>query len=249
MSDISILVTRPKGDEVELTDRLHELDFRVIHEPLTEIMLRHDARYNIQLATAREPDAFIVTSRHGAQALSLLTELRDMFVLCVGDATAQTADSLGFSRISAAGGTSASLLQYIKDGYDEGSRFVYVSGDHVRTDLALALPEMQVERIVSYEATAADTLSDTLTVQLQRGQISGVTLFSPRAASIFMTLLTKAGLRDATAKLRAICLSESVAAPLRVAPWLGIHVAAEPTLASITASVDNAFNHSYQSHV
>ena len=249
MTDISILVTRPKGDETELTDQLHALDFRVIHEPLTEIMLRHDARAAVQFALNHEPDAVIVTSRHGVQALALLCELRDMFVLCVGDATAETAESLGFTRVSAARGNVASLVDYVKDAYDEGSRFVYISGDHIRTDLAQQLPNMKIERIVAYEASAVDTLSDTLAEQLRRGQISGVTFFSARAASIFMMILTKLDLREATAKLRAICLSEAVAAPLRTHHWLGIHVAGEATLASVVQCVDNAFNQPYTRHV
>ena len=249
MTDISILVTRPKGDEAELTDQLHYLNFRVIHEPLTEIMLRHDARYDVQLALTNEPDAIILTSRHGVQALALLTELRDIFLICVGDATAAMADSLGFARVSAARGNVQSLVQYINDAYDEGSRFVYISGDHVRADLSELLPNMRIERLVAYEANSVDTLSDTLAEQLRRGQINGVTFFSARAASIFMMLITKHDLREATSKLRAICLSESVANPLRVHNWLGLHVAGEATLASLTQCVDNAFNQPYTVHV
>ena len=249
MSDISILVTRPIGDEVELTDQLHELHFRVIHEPLTEIMLRHDARTSVQLILAHEPEAIVVTSRHGVQALALLTELRDMFVLCVGEATAEAAQSLGFTRVSAAGGTVASLVAYIDAAYDEGSRFAYVSGDHIRADLAELLPNMVFERIIAYEANAVDALSDTLAEQLRRGQIGGVTFFSQRAASIFMMALTKLDLRDTAAKLRAICLSDTVAEPLRSITWMGIHVAVEPTLASIVQCVDNAFNQPYTRHV
>ncbi|NBX03176.1 MAG: uroporphyrinogen-III synthase [Alphaproteobacteria bacterium] len=249
MTDISILITRPKGDELELTDMLHELNFRVIHEPLTEIMLRHDARSAVMRSMAYEPDAFILTSRHGAQALALLTELRDMFVLCVGEATADTAESLGFTRVSAADGNVAALADYIKDAYDEGSRFTYISGDHVRADLAKLLPTMEIERIIGYEALAAEALSDTLAEQIRRGHINGVTFMSARAASIFMILITKLNLRDQLTKMHAICLSDIVAEPLHTVNWRAIHIASEPTLASLAACVDNAFNNSYSSFV
>lgn len=249
MTDMSVLITRPKGDEAELTDRLHELGLRVIHEPLTEIFLRHDVRAQVQQLLVHEPDAFILTSKHGAQALALLTELRDMFVLCVGEATAETADSLGFTRVSSAGGNVASLAGYIRDAYDEGSHFAYISGDHVRADLSELLPEMQIERIIAYEATAVDTLSDTLSEQLRRGMVGGVTLFSARAASIFLMLITKAGLREATSKLHVFCLSEAIAQMVQGHNWHRVHVASEPTLASMVACVDNAFTQPHSRHV
>lgn len=241
MTDISILITRPKGDEIELTEMLHAQDYRVIHEPLTEVLLRHDVRHQVTQALMNEPDAVIVTSRHGVQALALLSELRDVFVLCVGEATAATAQSLGFDHVSAASGNVASLINYIRQGYDEGSRFVYISGDHVRTDLTEALPEMNIERIVGYETVPADSFSDTLAEQLRRGQIHGVTLLSQRSAMVFLMLLTKANLRETTSSIRAICLSESVAEPLAAHSWRGIHIAQEATLASLAQCVDNAF--------
>jgi uroporphyrinogen-III synthase len=241
MTGETILITRPKGDEQPLTDALHERGYRVIHEPLTEIFLLHTERAKIHHALASEPDAIIVTSGHGAQALSLLTELRDPFLICVGEATAHTAQSLGFSRVSAAGGTVQKLIDYITDGYDQGAQFLYIAGKHVRVDLpeALAAYSMQVEQITAYEALASQQLSDTLVEQLRRRQIDAVTFMSPRAAQIFTALLAKAGIHDATARLDAFCISEAAAAPLDDDVWQGIHIADKPTLASVLNCMDN----------
>lgn len=241
MANPTILITRPQGDENELSEMLHEQDFRVIHEPLTDVLLRHDMRHEVQKALLGEPDAVIVTSRHGIQALALLTELRDVFVLCVGEATAAAAQSLGFDHVSAARGNVDSLVDYIAEGYDEGSRFLYVSGEHIRADLSRLLPEMQVQRIVAYETVSAEQFSDTLTEQLRRSQIDAVTLMSQRTAAIFVMLLTKAGLRDTTKHIRAICLSPAVAEPLAAHNWRGVHIAESPTLASLVDCAAEAF--------
>jgi len=248
MSNPSIIVTRPKGDEVELTQKLHELGLRVIHEPLTEIILRHDMRHAITAALLDEPDAVIVTSRHAVQALAILSELRDLFLLCVGESTAATANALGFDRVSAANGNVASLAEYITQSYDEGSRFLYVSGDHVRADMQVLLPQMKVDRVITYETQSSDALSDTLAEQLRRGQINAVTLMSQRTAGIFLMLLTKAGLREVTSSLDVICLSKAVAAPLAAHNWRGLHIAQQPTLASLVECVDNAFGTSESQH-
>ncbi len=95
MSGETIVITRPKGDAASLTEALQARGYHVIHEPLTEIFLRHAERQALHQALLEEPDAIILTSRHGVHALALLTDLRDSYLLCVGEATAQAAAFAG----------------------------------------------------------------------------------------------------------------------------------------------------------
>jgi uroporphyrinogen-III synthase len=241
--DKTILITRPQGDEHGLVSTLQSSGYHIIHEPLMEIMLRHHERYNVHRALMEEPDAILVTSRHGVKALAILTEIRDPFVICVGEATARAAESAGFLRTSTAGGSARQLMEHVLSCYDESSRFVYISGDHVNTDLGEELGQagMRVERIIAYEANAAETLSDTLVEQLRRKQVDGVTFLSQRTARIFMSLLEQQDLTDSTEGMHAFCMSQAVADTLERWPWQGIHVAQNATLASIVKSIDNVF--------
>lgn len=242
MTGKTILITRAQGDEQALTDLLHARGFRVMHEPLTAIYLEHASRHPLQQALLDEPDAVIVTSRHAVNALALLTDLRDILLLCVGEATAQAAVSLGFERISTGGGTARKLVRHILAGYDAGTRFLYLSGRHTRLDMgsALAGHDMEVQRLIVYEAVASAQFSDTLVAQLQRGSIDGVSLLSPRAAQIFTRLLDRSGASAALASLEAFCLSEAVAGAL-ASGWKAVHITREPTLASVVECVDNAY--------
>lgn len=239
----TVIITRPKGDEQALTDAFHEMGLRVIHEPLMEIFLRHQERAAIEQALMDDPDAILITSRHGVQALALLTDLRDPYLICVGEATADTAQSLGFTRVTSAGGTVEKLIDYIAACYDEDARFLYISGEHIRTDLAEALLPlgMQVDRIVVYDAHPAQRLSDTLIEQLKRGQVDGVTFMSPRTAQIFVELLRRDSIESLAESLDAFCLSDAVANPLEALEWNHVHVAEQPTLASLVACVNNSF--------
>jgi len=244
MTGETIVITRPKGDGESLAEALQTRGFRVIHEPLTEILLLHNERQALHHALLSEPDAVIITSRHGVHALALLSDLRDAYLLCVGVATAQAAESLGFTRVATAGGNVESLIETIAQGYDAGSRFLYASGRHVRADIKAALrtQSMEVQRLILYEAMAAPRLSDTLIEQLKRKQINAVTFFSQRAAQLFIILLSQAEAPQATADLHAFCLSDVVAAPLVETPWKAIHVARQATLASLVVGVDNVFH-------
>lgn len=239
----TILVTRAKGDEHELTEALQQLGHFVIHEPLTEIFLNHTIRGPLEQMILEEPDAVLITSKHAAQALALLSDIRDLCILAVGAATAETAMSLGFTRVYETGGTVEHLINYIADGYDEDSRFLYISGEHIRSDLPLVLSSfgMACERIIAYQAIAAESLSDTLVAQLQRGQVDAVTFFSPRNAEIFMELLERAESSPASAVLDAFVLSEEIASTLAGTAWRNVYVADKPTLASLVDKVDTTY--------
>jgi len=239
----TILITRAKGDEQELTEALHQQGNFVIHEPLTEIFLNHTIRAQLDILLADEPSAILVTSKHAVQALALLSDLRDLCILAVGTATMECAMSLGFSRVYETGGTLESMLDYIQGGYDDDARFVYISGEHIRSDLPMILSSfgMHCDHIVAYQAIASEGLSDTLVAQLQRGQVEAATFFSPRNVEIFLRLLERADCKDATLGMDAFVLSEEVANAARSATWQHIYVAAQPTLASLVESVDNAY--------
>lgn len=239
----TILVTRAKGDEVELTEALQELGHAVIHEPLTEIFLNHTIRAPLEQLLQQEPSAILITSKHAVQALALLSDIRDICILAVGTATAEYAMSLGFSRVYDTGGTLESMLDYIQGGYDDEARFVYISGEHIRSDLPEILQSfgMQCERIIAYHAIASEALSDTLIAQLQRGQVDAVTFFSPRNAEIFTTLLERADVAAATAVLDVFCLSDEVANATQHLSWRNTYIADKPTLASLVQCVDNTY--------
>lgn len=243
MTNETIVITRAIGDEAELKEALQESGYHVIHEPLTEIFLRHTARAELNNALLSDPDAVLVTSQHGVQALAMLTELRDVFLLCVGEKTAEIANNLGFSHVCMTGDNVDAMIDYISGGYDEDSRLLYVSGEHISADLGeiLAIHGMQIDRVVVYEAIAAQSLSDIMIEQIKRGQIDGITFFSPRSAQIFCQLAQAAGIAGEFKNITAICLSENVALAAEEIGWRTINIASEPNLSALVACVDSVY--------
>lgn len=240
----TILITRPKGDELELTEALQAQGHHVIHEPLTEIFLNHTIRTPLAaMLIEREPNAIILTSKHAVQALALLSDIRDISLLCVGATTADIALSNGFTRVENAGGTVDHLVDYIQGGYDDEAHFVYISGEHTHTDLPniLASFGMQCEHIIAYKAIAAETLSDTLLAQLERQQIDAVTFFSERNARIFLDLVARSQLGESFKTMDVFTLSANIARTCEEAPWRSVHHADKPTLASLVDCVDNTY--------
>jgi uroporphyrinogen-III synthase len=246
----TIVITRARGDEIDLTEALHERGHHVIHEPVTEIILDHTQRAALEEALLREPDAVIVTSRHGVRALATLCDVRDTPLLCVGDATTEAAQNLGFSRVSSCGGQVESLLAYILGAYDAGSRFLYVSAEDIRAplDKLLTHEHMPTQRLIAYAASAMPQLSDTLIAQLAREQIDGVAFLSRRSAEIFVDLAHKAMQGGALEQMEAFCLSPAIADTLRTKHWRAIHAAKQPTLASVVDCIDNVWRSDQKDH-
>lgn len=244
MDTKTVIVTRPQDESDALTEMLHEHGYRVIHEPLTRVFLRHTVQPDVARAVSADPDAVIVTSRHGVHALAALTEMRDLSLLCVGEGTAKAAASVGFDRVRVTGGNVHQLLEHVLSSYDQGARFFYPSAEHVRMDVAGALIRqgMQAERLVVYEAVAAQRFSDTFLEQLKRQPMDAALFLSQRVAQIFVTLLAKNKLEDSLADMQACAMSDTIAGALKDAPWQGVHVAQQPTLASLVACVDNALS-------
>lgn len=239
----TILITRPRGDEAIFRDELLERGHHVIHEPLMEIVLNHNVRAELEYALFDDPDALLVTSKHGVAALAMLTEIRDLFLLCVGEATANIASQYGFERVSITGETSEHMIQYILDSYDEDAKFLYVSGEDISTDFeqVLGVQGMEVRRVVAYEAVAVQELSDTLLEQIRRGQVDTVTFFSSRTAQIFLNLANKNNIFRELEKIDAFCLSAAIASEISGIKWHKIYIADKPTLASMLSCVDNAY--------
>ena len=110
-----IVVTRALGDEGEMLHLLQDAGYHAIHEPITEIFLEHTARSELANALRSNPDAVLITSAHGARALALLSEVRDIFLLCVGEKTGEIAADLGFTRVCVAGENVDKMLEYISE--------------------------------------------------------------------------------------------------------------------------------------
>lgn len=237
----TILITRARGDENELTEALYDAGINVVHEPLTDILLIHTARAELEQALASSPNAVLLTSRHGARALAALTPIRDMPLLCVGESTLQVALSLGFTRASATGNTAEHMTDYILSAYDDEAHFVYASAEHIRTDLPdiLAQHGMHTERVIVYEAKATEALSDTLTEHIKQGHIDGITFLSARTSHTFMAHARNADIEDALEEIEAYCMSKAIAGPLQDGGWKALHISEQPTLASLVQCVDN----------
>jgi len=184
-------------------------------EPLLSIVFRRDAE--IKSAT---PQALIITSANGAQALSSHVQdqqFRQIPVYAVGQATA---DALSHFNVVHVGSNGVTALEQTirRELSPEKGVLSYVRGLHIAGNLArnLSRSGFRVEEIIAYEAVEKDAFSPAVIGEIQSNHIDGIILLSPRTAGVFCKLVKKAGLIKKLGGITFYCLSQNVSDNIQI---------------------------------
>lgn len=230
---MQILVTRPDEDADELIAALKSRGVDSLHEPMISITYSEDAQVNFEGV-----QAVLATSANGIRALARLGQIPALPLYAVGDASAQTARSTGFSSVESADGDVQALVELVQEFLDpKAGAVVHPTGEQSAGNVKLALEAAGFEyrRYPLYEAVAERTLSPTLIAEIKAGQLDGVAFYSPRTAQIFIDLVRKSRLVRACRSLDAYCLSPAVADAAEKITWHEVHTATSPKQNSFLA--------------
>jgi uroporphyrinogen-III synthase len=161
--------------------------------------------------------ALAFTSVNGATAFARLASDRTRRVFAVGERTAAAARAAGFAQVVSADGDVEALARLIAGeaaGLD--GAILHPSALEPAGDLLSPLKAagLSAQRVAVYEAVARRPAEETLAAL---DTFDAVLLHSPRAARILADLLAD---RPAP-RLRALCLSPAVAAPLEASRQAG----------------------------
>jgi uroporphyrinogen-III synthase len=230
------LVTRPQGEAAELVAALAARGIAAIVEPLLDIHYRDGP-----IPDFAGVQAILCTSANGVRALARLTEMRDLPLLAVGDATAARARAEGFARVDSAGGNVGDLARLADARLRAGAgRLLHVAGGVVAGDLAGALSRrgFAVERAVLYEARPAASLGAATVRAFAGGEVDFALFFSPRTALIFARLAAAAGLGEAVRRVIAVSLSAAADAALGGLRFDERRIAERPDQGGLLAAFD-----------
>ncbi|MEI9987444.1 MAG: uroporphyrinogen-III synthase [Aliidongia sp.] len=146
-------------------------------------------------------------------------------------------------RFASAEGDVEALARLIeRERKPEDGALLHISGAVRAGNLAevLSAKGYSVQHVALYEAVAASALGAETRSAIGDGSLDGVLLFSPRTAKHFAELVAAAGLVEETRRLQAWCLSRAVAEALAPLPLAALHVAPEPTQASLLDTLGDA---------
>ena len=230
-----ILITRHQSAADRLAAELRTRGFDPVSAPMLDIV---DTGVPVDLSGVQ---AVLATSTNGMTALARQTEIRDVKLLAVGDATAKAARELGFSDVESARGDSGALsdLAILRCNSSVG-RLLHVAGGHVAGTLPETLQQagFAIDRVVLYEARTPETLAEETVRQIAAHEIAALLFYSPRTAETFVKLAVKAGLADDCAAMVAVCLSAAVAEAAATIGWRRVSIAATPDGAALLTALE-----------
>jgi uroporphyrinogen-III synthase len=234
-----VLILRPEREATALATALADRGHVPVIAPLFRLEFLHPpADFAATLAACQ---AVLVTSANGARALAEASAQRGRPVYAVGDTTAATAEGLGFSDVISASGDGAALAELIRRRLKSGDGpLLHVTGREVALDLgeALAPAGFEVRRFVLYDAREETALPEPARAALEARALDVVTFFSPRAASVFATMIEDAGLAATLRDVTAIAISPAALAPAAGLPFKAVVAAPRPTRQAVLDEID-----------
>jgi uroporphyrinogen-III synthase len=232
----AVLITRPEPGAAETAAAVAALGWRPVLAPALVL-----APLPPPAGLVEPAQALLLPSRAAARALPGIP--RDTLVLAVGQGTAEEARAAGFTRIVAAEGDALSLVARAAGMLDpKAGPLLLAVGRGYSLELAARLrgQGFVVRRRVVYAARPADSLPAAAVAALRAGDIRAALFYSPRSASVTVTLLRQAGLAETVAPVAAFALSGRIAKALAGLPWGAIHATPAPEPMALLALLGQA---------
>jgi uroporphyrinogen-III synthase len=215
--DKTVLLTRPLIAAEQDAFAWQRAGFKMVIAPLLKINFIPQT-----LPDLRDYQAVITTSAVAIQALSTLTERRDVLLWCVGQASATVAKSLGFKKVFTPSlseelpprpsfGLLTALLQSLNP---RNGPIFYAAGAVVHLDLSTSLREHGyiVEKAVLYETQPELSSLPKIQSFFEKPVIGGATFYSKRTAMIFKDYVNSQKGFKIKENCYPLCLSPSIAA-------------------------------------
>lgn len=207
-----VWVTRAQPGADATATRLRALGHQPLVAPLIEVRPTGEPAPDLDGV-----GALAFSSANGVATFVALTPERGRLVYAVGRATAEAARKAGFTELRAGEGDILALARLIiADRARPPGVIVHICPSDPAGDLVgeLGAAGVSAQRANLYETVAVDAAPPAVGIQLGAGALDVVLIHSPKASR---TLVRLAKDDSRLFALKAVCLSEACAAPLRAA--------------------------------
>lgn len=227
-----ILVTRPQPEAERTAVQLRDFGHEVFIEPLLDFEVVTPAPAELDFAGL---GAMALTSERAVNALvalGVVDQLTLLPVFAVGDRSAEAAVQAGFKEVYSADGALGDLERLIVRHGVSGTLF-YPHGRDLSGDLPKILEnyEIKCRGALVYTMNARRRLSEETAQRLRGGEFDAVLFYSQRTAHTFTELLRLEKIKVLVNSMKALCVSEKIAAALD--GFAEVEIAREPTEAAL----------------
>jgi len=224
-----VLVTRPQHSGERTAKRLRELGHEPILLPLSQPV--HDANAALRGLSMTE-GSIAITSAEAIRALTMHTaELAVHLarpVFAVGDATAEEARAIGFTSVTASGGSGTELAETIAK--EAGGPVFYLAGSPRAKTFEKRARQVGLRITVAecYRMEPTSIAPQTLETIFTHQRPNVILLYSRQTAENFFRTAEAQMRSDRTDGIRLLCLSKAVAEVVPVSLQGAVSIANMP---------------------
>lgn len=236
-----VLVLRPENEGRRVAALLNERGHESILAPIIDIR-----PLPFVLPTADRFDVVLVTSSNALHAVKdkATSALLQKPFYCVGLQSAETARVSGFATIAGHAPSAVSLAKRMKADLKPGTRILYLAGRPRKPELEaeLSASGFSLLTVELYAAHPVQVLPPEAQAGLRRG-LDVILHFSRASALAAVDAFARAGVIDAAANARHLCLSGDVASALVSRLDWRIEVAKRPDMISLLDLIEPIAKH------
>ncbi|MEL6921275.1 MAG: uroporphyrinogen-III synthase [Pseudomonadota bacterium] len=218
----TILVTRPEPGATKTADALSAMGFEPLVLPFTELHARPisaDAMGRVQSAKF-----VVVTSANAVRFApkTILSDVGDLPVFAVGNATAEAARLAGFDLVESVEGDADTLISRIAERRRRGESALYLCGRVRKAAVETGLAKAGIEIIVAetYETQKVSQLTDKFVSLIARHAPDAILVFSAFSGRILTELLDATRSSHIPENTTLFAISEQVENSMRTT-WRG----------------------------
>ncbi|MGI9350470.1 MAG: uroporphyrinogen-III synthase [Rhizobiaceae bacterium] len=233
-----ILITRAEPAASRTAMALHDLGYRPFVFPLSEVV---DTGHEMPVSNF---DGYVFTSSNAVRILKSRgwnCGEREIVAYCVGDRTADAANSLGFSQTVSSGGNAENLAELIRmEGEKRPLRLAYPAGVQRSFDIegVLAGSAVEVETVEIYEVKSIIPPPSEIEKLFSKLGSGIVLLYSHNTAKHVCDVLFGRAGRKLAHRFSVIAISTKTAEAVLKYPWQDVYVADEPTEQSMVMKLN-----------
>ncbi|MDP9810596.1 uroporphyrinogen-III synthase [Rhizobium tibeticum] len=224
-----VLVTRPQHSGERTAERLRELGHEPILLPLSQPV--HDGDAAVRGLETTE-GGIVITSAETIRALAThsaeLAVHLTRPVFAVGDATAEEARTIGFTAVTASGGSGNELAETIAER--AGGFVLYLAGRPRAETFEKRAREigLRITVVECYRMKPTRIAPQTLQTIVAHQRPDAILFFSRQTAENFFRMIEAHMSPDGLAGMRFLCLSKSVAEAVPIPLQGAVSIASMP---------------------
>jgi uroporphyrinogen-III synthase len=230
------LITRPIDQSHEVAKLLKAKLISCIIDPLIIIQNITFSDQELNELFKQQFQAIIITSTNAIKALALITNIRSIKIIVVGQKTYVNAINLGFNDVVFGANNANDLTSFLINNLSPSNGTIfYPRADHITIDIATILVKcgFSVIQKIIYKSIAATKFNDQTIDALRRNKLEMAMFLSKRTAENFIQLISINKLQDKLINIKAFALSKNIATILESVKWKEINISPQPNLTAL----------------